>query len=142
MSADYRAEALAAMSSQTYGTIMTAFLEDSFDSAHYLPNVPENHKCRRMHGHTYRVRIEMTGAVGSHTGWVMDYETIRKSWNSVKARIDHYTLNDVTDSDGVKPLPNPTCELIAEWIAQGMGPWCSRIELRETVNCGAVWTRR
>lgn len=90
-------------------------------------------KCGKMHGHTYRVQIQMTGPVGEVTGWVMDYDVIRKSWNQVKCILDHKILNDT--------LPNPTCELIAQYIAAGMGPWCSRIELRETVNCGVVWNR-
>lgn len=112
---------------------MTVFIEDSFDSAHWLPNVPDGHKCKNMHGHTYRVRIEMTGPIGKETGWVLDYDTIKKTWNSVKCHLDHKVINDV--------LPNPTCELIAEWIAASMGPWCSRIQLRETVNCGSVWAK-
>jgi 6-pyruvoyltetrahydropterin/6-carboxytetrahydropterin synthase len=111
----------------------TVFIEDSFDAAHWLPNVPDGHKCKRMHGHTYRVRIEMTGPVGAETGWVMDYETIQKAWRPAKNTLDHHTLNDI--------LPNPTCELIAEWIGHSMGPWCSRVEVRETVNCGAVWAQ-
>lgn len=112
---------------------MTVFIEDSFDSAHRLPNVPEDHKCRRMHGHTYRVRIDFTGKMGAVSGWIIDYSVIKTAWSNLKQQLDHRCLNDV--------LPNPTCELIAEWIGQGMGPMCSRIELRETVNCGAVWTR-
>jgi len=39
------------------------FIEDSFDSAHWLPNVHEDHKCRRMHGHTYRIRIDIEGQI-------------------------------------------------------------------------------
>lgn len=112
---------------------MTVFIEDSFDSAHWLPNVPENHKCRRMHGHTYRIRMEFSGSIGVDTGWVLDYETLKKSWNPVKSALDHRTLNDI--------LPNPTCELLAEYIAASMGPMISRVELRETVNCGVVWSR-
>lgn len=111
---------------------MTIFIEDSFDSAHWLPNVPDGHKCKRMHGHTYRVRIEITGPVGETTGWVLDYDAIKKMWNQAKAQLDHVTLNDI--------LPNPTCELLAKWIAASSGPWCSRVEIRETEHCGAIWT--
>lgn len=109
------------------------FIEDSFDSAHFLPNVPDDHKCKRMHGHTYRVRMEFTGPIGESTGWVLDYDTFKKAWTPVKAAMDHRTLNDI--------LPNPTCELLAQYIASSMGPMVSRIEIRETVNCGVVWSR-
>ena len=111
------------------------FIEDSFDSAHWLPNVPAGHKCGTMHGHTYRVRIEVTGSVDEHTGWVSgcDYADLKTAWCSIKAELDHRCLNDV--------IPNPTCENIAERIALMLHPQPSRIELRETANCGVVWTR-
>ena len=40
---------------------MEIWKEFSFDAAHLLPNVPEGHKCRRLHGHTYTVRIYVRG---------------------------------------------------------------------------------
>ncbi len=109
------------------------FIEDSFDSAHWLPNVPEGHKCGHMHGHTYRIRIEIVGDVDPVTGWVggYDYADIKESWMKIKDTIDHRCLNDV--------IANPTCELIAEYIAKSMNPEPFIVELRETVNCGAVW---
>src|SRR6185312_5624161 len=57
--------------------IYTIFLEDTFDSAHWLPNVPAGHKCKRMHGHTYSVRIEVSGTLGKESGWVIDYADIK-----------------------------------------------------------------
>ncbi len=111
------------------------FIEDSFDSAHWLPNVPENHKCHRMHGHTYRLHMEFIGDIGETSGWVADYETLRKSWAPVKATLDHRVLNEIPG------LENPTCELLVNFIAASLGPAVTRIELRETVNCGVVWER-
>lgn len=111
---------------------MTIFIEDSFDSAHWLPNVVPGHKCAAMHGHTYRIRLEVSGPVGVESGWVIDYADLKYAWSIIKAELDHRCLND--------ELPNPTCELIAEYIGSRL-PAVSRIELRETVNCGVVWTR-
>ncbi len=108
------------------------FLEDSFDAAHFLPNVPDFHKCHRMHGHTYRVRLEVAGPVGEESGWIMDYTDLKYAWSILKAQLDHDCLNDV--------MKNPTCELIAAWIGERM-PMVSRIELRETEHCGVVWSR-
>lgn len=115
---------------------MTVFIEDSFDSAHFLPNVPKDHKCARLHGHTYRIRIEISGAVDPVSGWVIDYAEIKTAWEPIKHNLDHWNLNEV--------ILNPTCENIAEWIAKRLeyvGVLVSSIELRETVNCGVVWTR-
>jgi 6-pyruvoyltetrahydropterin/6-carboxytetrahydropterin synthase len=115
---------------------MTAiFLEDSFDSAHYLPNVQPTHKCHELHGHTYRIRIEITGEVGERTGWIMDYQTARNVWqHNVKQVLDHRLLNEI------EGLQNPTCELIAAWIAERLDfAGLVRIELRETEHCGVVY---
>ena len=108
---------------------MTIFVEDSFDSAHWLPEVPEGHKCKRMHGHTYRVRLEISGKVDPVTGWVIDYAELKAKWLPIKDQLDHRLLNDFID--------NPTCENIAKWIGVTLG--IHRVELRETVNCGVVW---
>lgn len=108
---------------------MTVFVEDSFDAAHFLPNVPENHKCRNMHGHTYRVRIEVAGEVDAETGWVEDYAAIKARWEQVKHKLDHRVLNDI--------IYNPTCEHIATFI--GVSVDATRVEVRETVNCGCIW---
>lgn len=111
---------------------MTIFLEDSFDAAHWLPRVPAGHKCAQLHGHTYRIRLEVQGDVGPETGWVVDYAELKQKWAPVKAALDHQSLNSI--------IQNPTCELIAEWIGERL-PMVSLIELRETVNCGVVWVR-
>jgi 6-pyruvoyltetrahydropterin/6-carboxytetrahydropterin synthase len=115
---------------------MTVFVEDSFDSAHFLPHVPEGHKCRNLHGHTYRIRLEVTGPVGAISGWVVDYAEVRDAWAEVKALLDHRLLNKI------EGLHNSTCERVAEWIFARLAPavpGLSRIELRETERCGVVY---
>lgn len=51
----------------------TLFKEFQFEAAHHLPHVPAGHKCGRLHGHSFMVRLEITGEVDAHTGWVMDF---------------------------------------------------------------------
>lgn len=114
---------------------MRIFIEDSFDSAHFLPNVPQGHKCSRMHGHTYRIRIEVAGPVGPQ-GWIIDYSEVKQVWCGVRELLDHRTLNDIY------LLHNPTCEHIAKLIWDHMKPsvpGLCRIELRETERCGVVY---
>lgn len=108
------------------------FLKDSFDSAHWLPGVPDGHKCKTMHGHTYRICLYVQGSVNPSTGWIIDYAELKEQWDKVHKLLDHKTLND--------ELPNPTCELIALWIADRL-PMVDRIELKETERCGVVWNR-
>ena len=52
---------------------MEIFREFTFEAAHRLTHVPDGHKCARLHGHSYRVEVRVTGPVGEQTGWVMDF---------------------------------------------------------------------
>lgn len=76
----------------------------AFEAAHHLPNVPEGHKCRRLHGHSYRVVITVREHVGSD-GMVMDFADVDAVAKPVIDALDHRCLNDF--------YPNPTSELIA-----------------------------
>jgi len=119
---------------------MIVFFEDSFDSAHWLPNVPADHKCHNLHGHTYRIRIEFEGPIGTETGWVIDYAEIKKLWEPVKLVLDHHCINEI------EGLENSTCELLAKWIWHRLqdlpeGVWLTQLEVRETAHCGVVIVR-
>ena len=118
----------------------TVFALFTMEAAHRLENVPEGHKCRRLHGHTYEVRVEVYGAVRDELGWVVDYAAIEKVWRErVHARLDHQNLNDV--------LPelkgNTTSELLADWILGHLSHGLERpranltVEVWETATCGA-----
>lgn len=80
-----------------------------FDAAHWLPNVNAEHKCSRLHGHTYRVEVICEG-VPDKRGMVIDYGEIAEAWKGVDALLDHRLLNDV------EGLSNPTTEILAPWI--------------------------
>lgn len=80
-----------------------------FDAAHWLPKVPRGHKCRRMHGHTYRVEIILSGELDTR-GMVVDYAEIAAAWAPLHKRLDHHTLNRISG------LSNPTTEVLAPWI--------------------------
>ena len=81
-----------------------------FEAAHRLPNVPEGHKCRRLHGHSFRVELICEGEIDPHTGWLIDFADIKRAFEPVYARLDHRYLNEI---DG---LENPTSENVARWI--------------------------
>lgn len=115
---------------------MRIFIEDSFDAAHWLPNVPPDHKCHNLHGHTYRIRMEIGGEVDAEMGWVIDYAEVKMAWDSVKVQLDHHCLNAI---DGLR---NSTCENLVRWIWDALKttlPGLARIEIRETERCGVVY---
>lgn len=89
---------------------VTLCKELRFESAHFLPHVPEGHRCGRMHGHSFRVEIAVRGDVDPHTGWLLDYAEIKKSVGPIIDEIDHRVLNDVPG------LENPTSEVLAGWL--------------------------
>ena len=115
---------------------MEIFKEFSFEAAHRLPNVPEGHKCARLHGHSFQVRITVKGPVGDATGWVMDFADISAAFKPIRKQLDHYYLNDITG------LENPTSENIARWIWQRLQPelpLLSCVEIRETCTSACVY---
>ena len=112
------------------------FLEYSIDCAHFLPNVPEGHKCGRMHGHRYDIRLELAGDPGSETGWIMDYADIKAVFDPVIMALDHRTLNEISG------LSNPTCENIVMYLRRMLpSDELNAIEVRETARAGAGWRR-
>jgi 6-pyruvoyltetrahydropterin/6-carboxytetrahydropterin synthase len=116
--------------------MVEVFKEFTFDSAHFLPNVPEDHKCRRMHGHTYRVRVVVQGKLAPTLGWVKDFADIKKLFTPIKDRLDHRTLNDI------EGLENPTAENIAVWIWNKLKPDLPELKeiwVLETPNSGCVY---
>jgi 6-pyruvoyltetrahydropterin/6-carboxytetrahydropterin synthase len=101
----------------------------SFEAAHRLPNVPATHRCHRMHGHSYRVEVNLSGAVDPVTGFVVDFFDIESAFAPLMAQLDHHCLNEV------EGLENPTAENIAIWIWDrivGRLPQLSAIRIYET----------
>jgi 6-pyruvoyltetrahydropterin/6-carboxytetrahydropterin synthase len=81
-----------------------------FEAAHSLPNVPESHKCRRIHGHSYRVEISVEGEVDPALGWLYDHSLISVAMKPIVDHLDHRYLNEVPG------LENPTIENLCAWI--------------------------
>lgn len=108
----------------------------SFEAAHRLPHVPEGHKCARLHGHSYQVRIVVQGALHPTLGWVMDFADIKAAFQPILDQLDHYYLNDIPG------LENSTAEVIAAWIWARLKPalpGLCRIEIDETCTSGCVY---
>jgi 6-pyruvoyltetrahydropterin/6-carboxytetrahydropterin synthase len=115
--------------------MMEIFREFTFEAAHRLPHVPEGHKCARLHGHSYKVEVHVTGDVGDISGWVMDFGDIKQAVAPLHDELDHRYLNEVAG------LENPTSEVLARWIwvrLAGTLP-LSQIVVRETCASGCVY---
>lgn len=105
----------------------------NFAAAHFIPNAPEGHKCRRLHGHSYEVEIAVRGPVDPQTGWLIDYGAIDQLVKPVIAQLDHRTLNEIPD------LENATSEILCGWLWRQLEdrlPHLFRISVAET--CAAA----
>jgi 6-pyruvoyltetrahydropterin/6-carboxytetrahydropterin synthase len=111
------------------------FREFTFEAAHRLPNVPEGHKCARLHGHSYRVEVHVSGEVGAISGWVMDFAEIKQAAAPAVEQLDHNYLNEVPG------LENPTSEVLARWIWDRVADQLpmSAVVVRETCTSGCIY---
>ena len=89
-------------------TTMRIRTEGHFEAAHFLPFVPKAHKCSGMHGHNYRVEIEVDGDLDPLLGWVCDFAVLDAYLASFMALLDHKVINE--------KIENPTAENIAMWF--------------------------
>lgn len=115
---------------------MHIFKKFTFDSAHSLPHVPDGHKCKNVHGHTYLLTVSIEKELDEQFGWVMDFADLKSIMQPVIDQIDHKYLNDVAG------LENPTCEILVKWIWDAVIndlPGLKRIELYETPTSGAIY---
>ncbi len=113
-------------------TMMSMSRWTVFQCSHYLPKMPDGHKCRRRHGHTYRITVTCRGPVGDD-GLIFDNSLIDEVLMVVHDGLDHQDLNDLEFpfSD------NPTAERILQWVwdlalqVPQVGDALQRIDLAE-----------
>lgn len=115
---------------------MDIFKRFTFEAAHRLPNLPDGHKCARLHGHSFTVELHVRGPLMSPEDWVMDFADVKSAFRPTLERLDHYYLNDI------EGLENPTSEVIARWIWRRLKPalpGLAQVKLWETCTAGAVY---
>lgn len=106
------------------------------EAAHRLPNVPAGHQCARLHGHSFRIEIHVSGDLHPTLGWVMDYAEIKNRFQPIFEQIDHSYLNEVPG------LENPTSENLARWIwvrLKPVLPELSKVVICETCTSGCEY---
>ncbi|MEI7657208.1 MAG: 6-carboxytetrahydropterin synthase QueD [Phycisphaerae bacterium] len=115
---------------------MEVFKEFRFEAAHQLSHLPEGHKCRRVHGHSYRLRVYVRGPIDPVMGWVIDFDDIKQACGPLVDQLDHRFLNDI-EGMGIS-----TSEGICRWFWQRLRPrlaGLARVELWETSTSGAIY---
>jgi 6-pyruvoyltetrahydropterin/6-carboxytetrahydropterin synthase len=90
--------------------------EFSFEAAHSFGHKPAGHENTRVHGHSFKVEVALSGEPDAASGCVVDFETVNYAINKVRAKLDHHFLNDI------EGLGTPSLENLASWIAGELRP--------------------
>jgi 6-pyruvoyltetrahydropterin/6-carboxytetrahydropterin synthase len=128
-----------------------------FEAAHSLPHLPWEHKCHRLHGHSYKLRVTCAGAIDPTYGWVIDYADISKVVTTIIEAIDHTNidqlffvpprpkLNDkgqpIEPDLGHKTKPS-TAENLAIWFYNQLKhalPSVVEIQIKETASSSVTY---
>ena len=115
---------------------MEIYKKFSIEAAHRLTNLPPEHKCSRLHGHSFQIELRVSGEVDEEYGWVQDFGEIKSVFRPVYEQLDHHYLNEI------EGLGNPTSENIAKWIWQRLKPdlpLLSAVIVRETCTAGCIY---
>jgi 6-pyruvoyltetrahydropterin/6-carboxytetrahydropterin synthase len=114
----------------------TLIKEFRFEAAQTLPNLPGDHKCKQMHGHSFKVEIAIEGEVDPEIGWIYDHAVISRAMKPILDELDHSYLNDISG------LENPTIENMAAWLWRKLESQCpglSEIVIHETPTARCVF---
>ncbi|MSP15634.1 MAG: 6-carboxytetrahydropterin synthase QueD [Myxococcales bacterium] len=107
-----------------------------FEAAHRLPRLPDGHKCKRLHGHSFRVAVELAGEVDEATGFLLDFADVDRVVDPVIAELDHQYLNELPGLD------NPTSEILAVWLWRRLRPTLAQlvsVTVAETCDSRCVY---
>ena len=112
--------------------------EMTLDSAVRLARAPAEEGGRRIHGHTYTLRLHLDAPLDELMGWTVDFGDVKELFAPVFRKLDHqplYELPGVRDND---------VESLLRWIRKESVPQMpslKRIDLYETRGCGAILTQ-
>lgn len=115
-----------------------------FAAAHYIPHEDAG-KCQKIHGHTYFTNITIVGDELDHTGFLVNFKTIK---DLVHKRFDHETLNQDQAFSDDEADQFPTTEVVARTIYEIVQqyldslpnhPICLQVYLRETPTSYCIY---
>ena len=106
-------------------------------ASRFLPKLSDEHICKKMHGHTFNIKIFVSGEINNKNGFIIDFFDIDSIFNTyIHPKIDHKVLNDVSG------LENPTSENLCKWIWDNLIhhiPELYRIDVSEDHGTGIIY---
>jgi len=95
----------------------------TFDAAHNI--LTSNGKCERLHGHTWKIELFVSGPKTEATGMVVDFTILKANLQELADKLDHTYLNELTE------IGNPTSENISKYAYKHLKktiPNCVKLE--------------
>jgi len=109
----------------------TLKVTSDFAAAHSLRDYPGD--CHRMHGHNWKIEVEVCATSLDDIGMAIDFKGIKEAVRSATCTLDHHYLNEIPPFDKV----NPTAENIAAYLFQGISGILNNERIR--VNAVTLW---
>jgi len=122
---------------------MTIIKHYRFEAARWLPHLPPEHPCSRLHGHSFRVTVTLAGHQDPVTGMLRDYADIDAVVRPLISQLDHRCLNEVGVAQDDALLQNPTTENLCIWFFNRLKPSLAElaaVEVGETEDASARYT--
>ena len=117
------------------GSLYRIWKELTLDSALQHRRAPDGSPWRRIHGHTYTLRLHLCAPLHQVMGWTVDFGDVKQVFNPIFKALDHQPLHEIED------LADCDTASIAHWIlakARLQLPQLDRVDLFETRGCGAM----
>ncbi len=88
----------------------SVYREDYFSAAHHLRDY--HGKCENIHGHNWKVRLEVTRESLTTEGFVCDFSLLKVVLKDILDYLDHRDINQTPPFDTV----NPTAEQLGVFV--------------------------
>jgi 6-pyruvoyltetrahydropterin/6-carboxytetrahydropterin synthase len=108
-------------------------IEDYFASAHQLRGYKG--KCENIHGHNWRVILNVKGDALNEIGLLIDFSELKDVLKKITGYLDHKNLNEIEPFTAI----NPSSENIAKFIAARTQEEINRINSNLQVESVTVW---
>jgi 6-pyruvoyltetrahydropterin/6-carboxytetrahydropterin synthase len=117
------------------GVLHRIWKEMTLDAAVQLKHAPDGSGLRRLHGHTYTLRLHLAAPLDELLGWAVDFGDVKAAFNPIFRQLDHQPIHEIAD------LADGDTACIAGWIlnqARHQLPQLDRVDLFETPGCGVI----
>lgn len=107
----------------------------TLDGALRLKRAPDGSGLRRLHGHTYTLRLHLSAPLDEWLGWAVDFGDVKAAFDPIFQLLDHQPLHEIAD------LADCDTASIASWVlerARHQLPQLDGVDLDETPGCGAI----